>query len=351
MDAKVLIIGAGPIGIEVAAGMKTAGVSCIHIEAGQLGETITRWPRHARFFSSPERCAIAGIPVQTYDQEQLVGEVYLAYLRTVVETYNLDIQFYERATSLERTDNGFVVHTSTRTETRVYEVSSVVLATGDMNQPNRLGIPGEELQHVSHYFTEPHAYFQQRLMIVGGRNSALEAALRCFRAGAHVSVSYRRPALEKERTNSRLHLELSILTGKRFIPFYPSTVPVEIREDSILLADAEDRERVTEVPTDFVLLLTGYRGDISLLEQAGAEFNKSVPRIDMNTMQTSVPGLYVAGTAISGDQSSYSVFVATAHEHTLRIVRSLTGRDDIPYGTVAARRYPFSISDIKPKNN
>lgn len=351
MDANVLIIGAGPIGIEVAAGLKTAGVSFIQIEAGRLGETITRWPRHARFFSSPERCAIAGIPVQTFDQEQLVGEVYLTYLRNVVEIYDLDIQFFERATSLEKTDSGFVVRTETRTETRVYEVASVVLATGDMNEPNRLNIPGEDMPHVSHYFQEPHAYFHQRLTIVGGRNSALEAALRCFRAGAKVSLSYRRPELDKDRTNSRLHLELSILTGKRFVPFYPSTVPVEIREDSVLLADTKNREKITEVPTDFVLLLTGYRGDVSLLEQAGAEFEKYAPKVDMTTMETSVPGLYVAGTAISGDRASYSVFVATAHEHTLRIVRSLTGREDVPYGTIPARRYPFAISDIKPKDN
>ncbi len=351
MDADVMVIGAGPIGIEVAAGLKSKNVPYIHVEAGQLADTITKWPRHARFFSSPERCAIAGVPVQTLDQEQLVGEVYLAYLRNVVEIHDLNIQFYERVTSLTRTEHGFTVTTETRGDRRRYQVKSVVLATGDMNRPNTLGIPGEDLPHVSHRFTDPHQYFRQRLLIIGGRNSALEAALRCFRAGADVSLSYRRPALDRDRTNSRLHLELSILTGKRYVEFYPSTVPVEIRTNSVLLADAHDNGKKTEVPADFVLMLTGFRGDISLLEQVGAEFEESAPVIDRSTMQTSVSGLYVAGTAVSGDQKGYHVFVATAHDHTPKIVGAITGDSDVPHGTVTPRRYPFSISDIKPESN
>ena len=346
-----MVIGAGPIGIEVAAGLKSKNVSYIHVEAGQLADTITKWPRHARFFSSPERCAIAGVPVQTVDQEQLVGEVYLAYLRNVVELHDLKIQLYERVTSLARDDKGFTVTTETRSDSRRYRVKSVVLATGDMNRPNKLGIPGEDLPHVSHRFSDPHPYFRQRLLIVGGRNSALEAALRCFRAGADVSLSYRRPALDRDRTNSRLHLELSILTGKQYVPFYPSTVPIEIKPTSVVLAGTNDDRKTTEVPADFVLMLTGFRGDISLLEQAGAEFEGSVPVINENTMQTTVPGLYVAGTAISGDQNTYHVFVATAHGHTPKIVGAITGDSNVPHGTVIPRRYPFSLSDIKPESN
>ncbi len=351
MDSEVIVIGAGPIGIEVAAGLKRAGVDYLHIEAGQLADTITKWPRNARFFSSPERCAIAGVPVQTFDQEQLVGEVYLAYLRNVVEIYDLRIRYYERATSLCRTREGFTVESVSRTGRKRYTARSVVLATGDMNAPNRLGIPGEDLPHVTHRFDEPHRYFRQKLLVVGGRNSALEAALRCFRAGAEVSLSYRRAALDRERTNSRLHLELSILTGKEYIRFYPSTVPAEIRDSSVVLKSTADEERSTEIDADFVLLLTGFRGDISLLREAGAEFDGTVPKIDMNTMQTSVRGLYVAGTAISGDQNAYKVFVATAHDHAPKIVKSLTGRDDAPHGTIGSRRYPFSIDDIKPKDS
>lgn len=351
MDSDVILIGAGPIGIEVAAGLKSAGVDYLHIEAGQLADTITKWPRHARFFSSPERCAVAGIPVQTFDQEQLVGEVYLAYLRNVVEIYDLPIQYYERATSLRRTKEGFTVETVNRSGSKRYSARSVVLATGDMNAPNRLGIPGEDLPHVSHRFDEPHRFFRQRLLVVGGRNSALEAALRCFRAGAEVSLSYRRAALDRERTNSRLHLELSILTDKGYIRFHPSTVPAEIRDTSVLLKSTLSEQEYSEVDADFVLLLTGFRGDISLLREAGAEFDGTVPIIHTNTMQTTVPGLFVAGTAISGDQNAYKVFVATAHDHAPKIVKSLTGREDSPHGTIPGRRYPFSIGDIKPKES
>ncbi len=360
MDTDVILVGAGPIGIEVACALKHAGVRYVHIEAGQIGQTIYDWPRHARFFSSPERVAIAGVPVQTYDQEQLTGETYLAYLRSVVEIHDLDIRLYERVISAEKTDTGFTVVTSSRVSEHTYSSRYLVLATGDMNTPNRLGIPGEDMPHVSHRFDEPHRYFKQKLLVVGGRNSALEAALRCFRAGSRVSLSYRRPYLDSARTNSRLHLELSILTKKNYVPFYPATVPVAIGSDWVDLAPAKqaatgsvDPDAVQRIEADFVLLLTGFQGDVSWLRNLGAEFHpdSEIPIIDQETMETTVPGLFLAGTAVSGNQQSYKVFVATAHEHGPRIARAISGTDSAPFGTVASRRYPFTIRDISPKDS
>ena len=359
METDVILIGAGPIGLETACALKHAGVDYIHLEAGQIGQTIYDWPRHARFFSSPERVAIAGIPVQTHDQEQLIGEVYLAYLRSVVEIYDLDIHLYEPVTAIERSDTGFVVTSNKRGTARNYRSRYLVLATGDMNTPNRLGIPGEELPHVSHRFDEPHRYFRQKLLVVGGRNSALEAALRCFRAGAYVSLSYRRPYLDSSRTNSRLHLELSILTRKNYIPFYPSTVPVAVGPEHVDLGPsryggASKRETgLTRVDADFVLLLTGFQGQVEWLKNLGAGFHpeSEIPKINEATMETSVPGLFVAGTAVSGNQQSYKVFVATAHEHGPKIVRAITGTSHAPFGTVPSRRYPFTIQDIASKDS
>ncbi len=358
METDVILVGAGPIGIETACALKYAGLDYVHLEAGQVGQTIYDWPRHARFFSSPERVAIAGIPIQTYDQEQLTGETYLAYLRSVVEVYDLAIHLYEPVRSIDKADGRFQVKTEKRGVVHAYSSRYLILATGDMNTVNTLQIPGENLPHVSHRFDEPHRYFRQKLLVVGGRNSALEAALRCFRAGAEVSLSYRRPYLDSARTNSRLHLELSILTRKNYIPFYPATVPVAIGPDWVDLAPArrgaaaETASETQRIEADFVLLLTGFQGEVGWLKHLGAEFmpDSEVPVINEDTMETSVQGLFVAGTAVSGNQQSYKVFVATAHEHGYRIVRAITGRDDAPFGTVLSRRYPFSIRDITAKD-
>lgn len=359
MDTDVILVGAGPIGIETACALKHAGLDYVHLEAGQIGQTIYDWPRHARFFSSPERVAIAGIPIQTYDQEQLTGETYLAYLRSVVEMHDLSIHLYEPVLSMSRENGRFRVETGKRGVVREYSSRYLILATGDMNSPNSLNIPGEDLPHVSHRFDEPHRYFRQKLLVVGGRNSALETALRCFRVGAEVSLSYRRPYLDSARTNSRLHLELSILTRKNYIPFYPSTVPVAIGPDWVDLAPARHgasaatATEVQRIQADFVLLLTGFQGEVGWLKHLGAEFvpDSEIPVLSEDRMETTVEGLFVAGTAVSGNQQSYKVFVATAHEHGPKIVRAITGRDDSPFGTVLSRRYPFSIRDISSKDN
>ncbi|HKJ84509.1 MAG TPA: NAD(P)-binding domain-containing protein, partial [Spirochaetia bacterium] len=149
MIYDAILIGAGPIGIEMASVFKRAGISYLHLEAGALGETITRWPRDTQFFSSPEWIAIAGVPIQTRGQEIVTGEQYLAYLRQVVEIFDLDIRTYERVTAIAGSVGDFRVTTRdlAGAEQR-YASRTVVLATGDMNSPRSIGVPGEELPHV-----------------------------------------------------------------------------------------------------------------------------------------------------------------------------------------------------------
>ena len=345
IKVPVLVIGAGPIGIEVAAGLKRAGVEYLQVDKGPLAATVYAWPRHARFFSSPERVAVAGVPIASFHQEQLTREEYLAYLRGVVEQLDLRVRTWCEATRVAGRAGEFRVTLTERTGSEEVVCERIVLATGDMGEINRLSIPGEDLPHVAHVLEDPHLYFGRRLLIVGGKNSALEAALRCFRAGVEVALSYRGGGFDRERVNSRLHLELSILTRKGTVPFYPGTRPTEITAEGVRLMDAEGKERFVE--TDFVLLATGYRADLRLFHQLGIGFDgEGLPRYDEETMETEVPGVFLAGTAVSGARLRYADFIGTSHHHAARIVRTLAGVE-VPVGTIPSRRYSFSRRDIE----
>lgn len=312
--------------------LKRAGVEYVHFEAEQIGHTITCWPPNTQFFSSPERIAIAGVPIQNVDQQKPTREAYLAYLRGIVEQFDLHVNAYERVVDLRPGPEGFTLRTQRRTGQETYACRRVVLCTGAMAGPRKLHIPGEGLAHVAHYFRDPHAYFRRRLLVVGGRNSAVEAALRSWRCGARVTLSYRRPRFDPQSVKPHLLREMEMLIGERQIRFLPATVPVEINPENVLLAPARDGRPDdgprTAVPADFVLLATGFVAESRLFELAGVELlgEEQVPRFDPRTMETNVPGLYVAGTATGGSQRQFRVFIETSHEHVVRIAAALTGR-------------------------
>ncbi len=322
----VLIIGAGPIGLELAAALKAAGIDYAHVDAGQIGHTISWYAPHTRFFSSPERLAIAGVPLVTADQAKPSREEYLAYLRAVVEQFDLRVHTFEQVTGIRPGPEGFLVHTQARAGPREYLAQSVVLAIGDMHRPRLLNIPGEDLAHVSHYFQEPHTCFRQRVLIVGGKNSAVEAAMRCWRAGAHVSISYRGEKFDPERIKYWLLPEINWLIDKKRIAFHPRTIPTRITPANVTLAAAGGGAPL-DVPADFVLILTGYEQDPALFQLAGVrlEGDNLAPVHNPATMETNVPGLYVAGTASAGTQRRFRAFIETSHVHVDRIVRALTG--------------------------
>lgn len=349
----VAVVGAGPIGIELAIALQRAGVDYVLIEANQIGHAISRWPPHTYFYSTPEHVALAGVPVHNLDQRSISGDQYLAYLRMLVEMFDLNLNVYEPVLNVQRDGDDFVLHTRPLSGERTYRCRHLVLTTGAMARPRLLGIPGEDLPHVRHYFPGPHYYFHTRLLVAGGRNSALESALRSWRAGARVTISYRRPAFDYDIVKPHLADDISTRLEKGEIAFLPSTIPVEITPHHVVLAKTGDgvtaNGRTFKHETDFVLLATGFVADTALFEKAGVRLEgvERAPVYDPRTMETNVPGLYVAGTAAGGTQQKFTLFISTCHNHVGKIVKALTGRPPDKLGTVDARNNAVSWEEVK----
>ncbi|HYH08190.1 MAG TPA: NAD(P)-binding domain-containing protein [Thermoanaerobaculia bacterium] len=325
MRHRVAVIGAGPIGLELAVALVRANIDYVQFDAKQIGATMQWYPQEMVFHSNAERLAIAGVPIQVPDQQKIKREEFLAYLRAVVLQFGLEVNTYERVLDARRVEGGFELHTNRGT----YLVDNVVVAIGAMHAPKLMNVPGEDLPHVSHYFHDPHTYFNQQLLIVGGRNSAIEAAVRCQRAGAHVTLSYRRDDFDATSVKFWLLPEIRSMMRDGRVRFLPQTSVVEIREHSVVLEELNrpEGERRSEIAADFVLALTGYRQDTTLFEQLGVDLqgDDRRPRYDETTMETNVPGVFVAGTAIAGSPvERVRIIVEDCHVHVDRILARLT---------------------------
>ena len=331
-ETDVAVVGAGPIGIELAVALKRAGVEYVQLDAKQVGFTMSWWAPQTKWFSSNDRIAIAGVPLQTWDQGKSTREEYLAYLRRIVIEFDLPVRTYEPVTDVKKLADGRFELTTRpggreSGATAIVLARHVVFATGGTDYPRRLNIPGEDLPHVSHYFTDPHTYFRKRLLVVGGRNSAVEAALRCHVAGAKVSVSYRGHSVDNNGIKYWLLPEFNGLVRAGTITGLYDTVPTAITPTHVTLASTRGGA-TTDAPFDFVLLLVGYHADAGLLRRAGIALDgeSNLPKYDGRTMETNVPGIYVAGCAVGGTQEKYQIFLENCHVHVPRIVAAVQGR-------------------------
>ncbi|HSQ27404.1 MAG TPA: NAD(P)-binding domain-containing protein [Anaerolineales bacterium] len=328
---QVAIIGAGPTGVEMAVALTRAGIPFRLFDAGQIGQTIAWWPKHTRFFSTSERISIPGLPLTIFDQQHPTNDDYLAYLRGVVQQFGIQVHAYEPVLEVKHLSDGdFMLITETKGIRQYYQADYVVLATGGMSEPRMLNIPGEDLPHVSHYLNDPHDYFQQELLVVGGRNSAVEYALRCWRAGAKVTLSYHKPELPNASIKPALLQDLETVVREGKLIFLPGTVPIEITMQEVLLANTDElgnplTDKVIGLPFDFVLLCTGYQADTTLFRQLSIDLLgiEQAPRYDPDTMESNVPGVFVLGTAAGGTQSKYKHFIETSHAHIPKILAAI----------------------------
>ena len=320
----VLIVGAGPSGLATAIAAKQHGLDYAIVEKGVLVNAIFNFPMHMVFFTTPELLEIGGLPLVTpYDKPTRLEA--LRYYRRVVDTYDLPISFHEKVMSIEREPDGrFIVETeNNRGVTRMREARAVVLAIGYYDLPNYLHIPGEDLPHVSHYYTDAHPYYRGRVVIVGGKNSAAEAALELFRAGAHVTIVHRHPALgDSIKYWVKPDIENRIKEGSvaaRFNACVTSITPVSV------VIDQQGRRE--EIPADGVFLLTGYHPDVDLMRSAGINVDDETlaPELNMETFETNVPNLFIAGGAIAGKRTG-NIFIENGRFHGVKIIDVLVER-------------------------
>jgi thioredoxin reductase (NADPH) len=323
----VIIIGAGPSGLSAAIAAKQRGLDSQVLEQGVLVNSIFRFPPQMVFFTTPELLEIGGLPFVSPYEKPTRGEA-LKYYRRVVDTYDLQIAYQETVLSVVREEEGadtvFAVETqSGRGVRRVRLAHNIVMAIGYYDHPVMIGVPGEDLPHVRHYYSEPHPHYRQRVVIVGGGNSAAESALEMFRAGAHVTVVHRAEALKSSiKYWVRPDIENRIKEGSIVARF--GTCVTEIRPTSVVLNGPNGNNE--ELPADAVYLLTGYRADAELLCHAGVTLNeRQAPIHDPETFETNVPGLFVAGGAIAGVDTG-TIFIENGRFHGEKIIEVIARR-------------------------
>jgi thioredoxin reductase (NADPH) len=324
----VIIVGAGPSGLATAIASRQLGLDCLVLEKGTLVEGIVQFPINMTFFTTPELLEIGGMPFTTHLDKPTRVEA-LRYYRKVSEAYQLQISLHEEVLSIEREEESgemvFLLETRTRLGVRrVRQARSVVLAMGYYAHPNRLGVPGEDLPHVSHYYIEAHPFYRQRVVVVGGKNSACEAALELKRAGALVTMVHRGATLgDSVKYWVRPDIENRIREGSIGSRFEARVV--EIRPAAVLIENAEGQRE--ELAADAVLLLTGYHADNDFLRAAGVSLDPEtlIPKHDAWTCETNVPNLFIAGGQLAGKRTG-TVFIENGRLHGELIAKTLAER-------------------------
>ena len=319
----LLIVGAGPSGLATAIAAKQHGLDYVIVEKGVLVNSIFNFPPLMVFFTTPELLEIGGLPLVTpYDKPTRLEA--LRYYRRVVDIFGLQISFHEQVQQIDRESDGtFTVTTKSRGGTRVRQARAVVLAIGYYDLPNYLGVPGENLPHVFHYYSEAHQYYRQRVVVVGGKNSAAEASLELFRAGVHVTLVHRRAALgDSIKYWVRPDIDNRIKEGSIAARFESRVV--EIRPTEVVI----ERHGTQEIlPAEAVFLLTGYHADAELMRRAGIECDPETlsPTLNPETFESNVPNLFIAGGAVAG-RNTGNIFIENGRFHGERIIKILADR-------------------------
>ena len=312
---NVIVIGAGPTGLACGIELKRRGVPNILIDKGCLVNSIYNYPNHMTFFTTPELLEIGDIPMTSLNDKPTRGEA-LKYYRRVAAHYKLDIHQYEAVDHFTGTDGDFTVKTSKGT----YLACKIIIASGYYDVPNLLNCPGENLPKVAHYYTEPHPYFNQDVLVVGAKNSAAIAALELYRSGARVTMVHRGPEIHRHvKYWIKPDIENRIKAGEVRALF--NTTVAGIKPDSVILNTPEGPK---EIPNQFVFAMTGYRPDLTFLNAHGITFQPDTkkPRTNPETLESERPGIFLAGVIVAGMHTN-EIFIENGRFHGAQIAEAI----------------------------
>ena len=328
----IAIVGAGPCGLAAAISARNAGLDAVVFDAECVVSSITQYPTYATFFSTAEKLSLGGLPFVTAGEKPSRRDA-LAYYRTVVRYFGIPVRQYERVSRIDGSEGAFTVQSTRRGTERQTPARAVIVATGYWGSPNRLGVAGEELPHVSHAYREGHYAFQQNAVVVGGGNSAAEAALDLWRAGARVTLVHFGPTFDK-KIKPWVLPDFNNRVAEGSISAVWNNQVTAIGAEEVMLRAADGT--ASSLPADHVFLMTGFAPSVDLLKQLGVSIDSftGIPHHDTKTLETNVPGVFIAGVVVAGYDAN-KVFIENGRFHGDQIVARLLGREAPPPAKVS----------------
>jgi thioredoxin reductase (NADPH) len=320
-----LVVGAGPTGLACGIELQNRGVRTVIVEKGCVVNSLYNYPTNMTFFTTPELMEIGNLPMTSVNDKPNRVEA-LKYYRRVADHYHLDIRQYEKVDRIAGEDNAFQVFTTDRLgRPRTYSARKIVLATGYYDIPNRLGVPGEDLDKVLHYYKDSHPYYNHDVAVIGGKNSAAIAALELLWTGARVTLIQRGPAISDHvKYWIKPNLENRISSGE--IRAHFNSRVIEILEDSLRVSTPEGE---IVLPNDFVFSLIGYRPDLEFMAALGIALDPATgrPRTNPQTLESERPGIYLAGVIVAGTHTN-EIFIENGRFHGRQIAESIAPPGD-----------------------
>jgi thioredoxin reductase (NADPH) len=319
----LLVVGAGPTGLACAIEAKKAGFRAVSVDKGCVCNSLYHYPAHMTFFTTSELLEIGDIPFPSPNAKPSRNEA-LEYYRQVAAFYKLDVRQYRRVERVAGKDGAFEVHTLDRFgRPGILKTRKMAIATGYYDLPNRIGIRGEELSKVHHYYDDPHPYFGLDIVVVGGKNSAAIAALELWRHGARVTLVHREAEIHRHvKYWIKPDIENRIKNGE--IKAYFRSHLTEIAPDTVQL---ETPNGAVMLKNDFVFAMTGYRPDFAFLDRLGVRFEgpDRLPLCDAETLESNVAGIYLAGVIVAGSRTN-EIFIENGRFHGRQIARALAAK-------------------------
>jgi thioredoxin reductase (NADPH) len=327
----VLVVGAGPTGLACAIEVKRAGFTVVLVDKGCLCNSLFHYPSNMTFFTTPELLEIGNIPFPSPNQKPNRDEA-LEYYRKVAQHYELNVRQYQTVTHIHGGDEEFhITAVDAFQRRRTYIARKLIIATGYYDLPNYLNIPGENLSKVQHYYHAPHPYFDRDVLVIGGKNSAAIAALDLWRHGARVTLVHRAAAMHRHVKYWILPDINNRIKNGEIKAYFESSI-LHIHKDSVQLSTPQGQ---LNIPNDFVFAMTGYHTDFDFLLSLGVHLNGEdrLPACDPKTLESNVPGLYLAGVIVAGSRTN-EIFIENGRFHGRQIA------EDIQAKLVAAGRLP-----------